>query len=164
MPGLHQHTLKRCKTCTQDKIISAFGRKGSGGRAAHCKDCANATARRRHATVSTSQASKQDAYQFRSHLKCKYGITPEVYEALHLAQGGLCRICRQPESEKIAKGRATTRRLSVDHDHATGTLRGLLCRACNRALGGFKDDPELLLAAAVYLENARRVVDDTDLE
>lgn len=163
MPGLHQHTLKRCKTCAQDKIISEFGRKGSGGRAARCKTCLNARGRQKWAARSPLHAERHEQAQLRSHLKLRYGITPEVYEALHLAQGGLCRICRQPETEKHPR-HAGPRRLSVDHDHATGTLRGLLCRACNRALGGFKDSPELLLAAAVYLENARQVVADTDPE
>jgi hypothetical protein len=42
--------------------------------------------------------------------------------------------------------------LSVDHNHATGEIRGLLCQACNHAIGKFKDKPELCRKAADYLE------------
>lgn len=56
------------------------------------------------------------------------GVTEEQYLAAYEAQGGRCAICQTHESE-------LTRRLSVDHDHATGKFRSLLCGPCNRALG-----------------------------
>lgn len=74
----------------------------------------------------------------------KYGITPERYAALMQEQGGACAICRQT----CAMGR----RLSVDHDHATGAVRGLLCGGCNVAIGRFGDDVIRLKAAIAYLE------------
>jgi hypothetical protein len=46
--------------------------------------------------------------------------------------------------------------LAIDHDHVTGDIRGLLCHACNVALGLLNDDPELLEAAAGYLRTASR--------
>lgn len=52
-------------------------------------------------------------------------LSPDEYEALLEAQGGVCAICGNPPAK---------RRLSVDHDHATGKVRGLLCFRCNRAL------------------------------
>lgn len=76
------------------------------------------------------------------NLKARYGITVEEYEALLERQNGVCGICgAEPGS----------RRLATDHAHTTGRVRGLLCDACNQALGFMKDDPERLIAAAIYL-------------
>lgn len=44
----------------------------------------------------------------------------------------------------------------VDHDHGTMEIRGVLCRLCNLGLGYFRDDPEVLLAAVNYLQNAKK--------
>jgi len=41
--------------------------------------------------------------------------------------------------------------LVVDHDHSTGKFRGLLCNPCNKALGFFRDNPEVLESAARYI-------------
>jgi hypothetical protein len=72
-----------------------------------------------------------------------YGLTLEQYEALYEAQGGVCYIC------EIATGK--TKRLSVDHDHTTGYVRGLLCTVCNKMLGLLRDDPDRAYRMADYL-------------
>ena len=97
-----------------------------------------------------------EAHRFKNHLK-RYGLTPEEYHALAASQQELCMICGEPETERHPRQEAK-RRLSVDHDHSTGKLRGLLCRRCNRALGGFKEDTELMRKAISYLEAARELV------
>lgn len=68
------------------------------------------------------------------------------------AQDGLCAICGKGETDTF-KGK--TKRLSVDHDHATGDIRSLLCARCNRGIGMFLDEPRLLRLAAIYLEQHR---------
>lgn len=73
-----------------------------------------------------------------------YGIKPEEFSALLDRQGGLCAICRADE----AGGKGGWH---VDHDHATGKIRGLLCQNCNLMLGNAKDDPARLQAAITYL-------------
>jgi len=77
------------------------------------------------------------------HLKKLYGLPAGEFDRLLAAQGGLCAICHQICS--------TGARLCVDHDHATGRIRGLLCRRCNRALGAMKDSADLFRSAAEYL-------------
>jgi hypothetical protein len=71
--------------------------------------------------------------------------------AVLMAQRGhtTCAICGFAEEVTSARGRL--RRLVIDHDHATGIVRDLLCSRCNAALGLFRDDAEVLLAAAQYL-------------
>lgn len=79
----------------------------------------------------------------RAHLR-RYGLTPEQYDALHKAQEGVCALCRLPEP-------VVSKRLAVDHNHATGKVRALLCSNCNTGLGNLKDNPELLERAAAYV-------------
>lgn len=86
--------------------------------------------------------------RWRAHLKRVHGITPERYDALHTAQGGLCAICRHPET---TQRNGVTKRLAVDHCHETGNIRGLLCASCNVLLGHGRDDTALLRAAIDYL-------------
>jgi hypothetical protein len=74
------------------------------------------------------------------------GVTLEQFEAMMLAQGGVCAICREPPQ---------MRRLDVDHEHETGRVRGLLCRRCNTAIGKMRDDPKILLRAIAYLKHYR---------
>lgn len=69
--------------------------------------------------------------------------------------GGNCSLCGKEETA-FARGKTgEIRALQQDHCHATGVLRGLLCLDCNRMLGAAKDDPELLRAAANYIERYR---------
>jgi hypothetical protein len=78
------------------------------------------------------------------------GVTWDQYKALLDWQGGACAACRRtPAQCGPAQAR---RRLSLDHNHRTGTPRGLLCRTCNQALGVVDDDVHTLLALADYLE------------
>lgn len=75
----------------------------------------------------------------------RYGITGQQYVEMLEAQGGGCAICKATESNR------SSRRLSVDHDHLTGKVRGLLCSRCNHGLGLFRDDPGVLQVARDYL-------------
>lgn len=79
-----------------------------------------------------------------------YGITLEQYDEMLRAQGGVCAICDKPEWV-IQKGKL--RMLSVDHDHLTGVVRGLLCSNCNRAIGLLNDDMDTLKKAIHYLQS-----------
>ncbi len=82
--------------------------------------------------------------------KLAYGLEPDEFEALLARQGGVCAVCHRPPPKSKHSWN-----LSVDHDHKTGEIRGLLCFNCNAGIGQFKDEPERLRAAARYLE-ARR--------
>ena len=78
----------------------------------------------------------------------QYGLTPDTFNAMWLEQEGKCAIC---EHEMLPRGRKKEA-VAVDHNHATGEVRGLLCRGCNHGIGNLKDDPEVLKRAAEYLE------------
>lgn len=78
------------------------------------------------------------------YLRKLYGITEQQYADLLAQHNGGCWICGYiPRDGK--------RRLSVDHCHKTGVIRGLLCYRCNKGIGVFRDDPTRLSNAAQYI-------------
>lgn len=72
--------------------------------------------------------------------KSRLYLTLEQYDALLKAQDGKCAVCHQPGTN-----------LAVDHDHATGEIRGLLCRGCNLALGFVKERAAVAFELANYI-------------
>lgn len=78
----------------------------------------------------------------------RYGLSVSEYQSMLEKQEFACAICKTPHYDENGK------RLYIDHNHAKGmqAVRGLLCSACNFGLGLFKDSPEILRAAAEYLE------------
>lgn len=88
---------------------------------------------------------KVPAKNRRHHLKHKFNMTLEQYDALLAQQGGTCAICL---------GRPGGKRLAIDHNHETDVIRGLLCANCNQGLGHFMDNPTFLNRAKQYLEFA----------
>jgi hypothetical protein len=75
-----------------------------------------------------------------------YGVTVAEFHALLARQGGVCAICGKPGGKK---------RLALDHCHRTGEIRGLLCGACNIALGLLRDSPSLIRRAAAYVDQRK---------
>jgi hypothetical protein len=94
----------------------------------------------------------KDPREARSYqLKRKYGIDIDQYDAIKEVQGGKCALCR------VATGKA--RALAVDHDHATGEVRGLLCLPCNhKGLGWVEKISMERLAAYLSDPPARKVL------
>jgi hypothetical protein len=127
--GFVDGDMKRCNACSTMKPLSDFATTERDGvfvrRASQCKEC-----------VSRIWTTR--------HRPRKYGLTPEQLESMSVRAGHACEICRKTESE-IGK------RLSIDHCHRTGAVRGLLCDSCNHTLGKMRESPELLERAAAYL-------------
>lgn len=141
---------KTCSTCRETLPIDSFARNKSrlDGRKAECKPCGNAASREWRKNNPSYQRNwretnrdKQRVYNRKHRLKREYGLTEAEYEAMFLAQAGVCAICQQASSETLA----------VDHNHKTGAVRALLCSKCNTALGLLGEDADRLMAAATYL-------------
>src|SRR6266705_1692456 len=142
---------KLCPKCTQTKPAKAFYKNKSrpDGLATWCKACADRDNRKRMSKYGTKynapsykrRAKKQWAYS----LGRKFGLTEDDYDALLNWSKGGCAIC----GERAGPG---DRRLDVDHDHRTGKIRGLLCRACNTGIGKLQEDARILRIAIAYLE------------
>ena len=133
---------KFCNGCQQERLLTEFPPGPAAyGRCSKCRRC---------------KLNKVKEYQRKNplvtlaHRLRRFGLTVPHYDELNLQQEGKCAICAQPFSSSRA------RRLSVDHDHKTGKVRGLLCFNCNTGLGKLQDSADILRRAAAYLENSHR--------
>lgn len=126
--------LADCTICGPGIPIRASSRKGKKTPDLRC------SLKKRSHHSSTETPAQRAAYRRKYRLKRKYGLSPSDLEDMLVRQGGACCICKSRGVE-----------LFVDHDHASGAVRGLLCRGCNTALGWLRDDPQLAEQAAHYL-------------
>ena len=144
-------TEKWCPRCSVMKPLGMFNVRPNGRPKGWCGPCEKqyqsdraktevGKTQRRKASAKWA-AGPRNAY----NLQWRYGLTVEQYDAILKSQGGRCAICRaeRPDSR--------TKQWHVDHCHATGKVRGLLCGQCNLGLGQFRDDPALLRQAIKYL-------------
>jgi hypothetical protein len=88
---------------------------------------------------------KTRAHRRKQRFLANYGLSLEVLEQMYNQQNRSCAICHDA---MVLGGKGGAK---VDHEHATGRVRGILCSRCNVALGSFRDNPFILAAAIVYL-------------
>lgn len=125
--GLEIET-KKCNQCLKELPITSFGfNSGAKHRRSKCRPC-----------------EKKQVAQRR---KFDYIKPPKNHS---------CPICQRNEEKCAGKGGKKVGTWCLDHDHKTGKFRGWLCHDCNRALGNFKDNINLLKRALNYLEEASK--------
>lgn len=140
--------VRVCKDCKLEKPLDDFykyrdNRNGKTYHYTRCKPC--------HILITLPKTTEEKAARYTRDRKLRYkkiGGSQELFDDLNAKQNGLCAICGD-----LPHGT----HLSMDHNHDTGVVRGLLCRSCNVGIGALQDKPELLERAARYLvEHAER--------
>jgi hypothetical protein len=147
---------KQCQKCFTNGTLAEFTKdaRQSDGLNRYCRTCTRAYTKQWRndnpdkfrdgvKKCHTANPEIQREASFKYRLK-QYGLTPEQYEVFVVVQGGACAIC----------GTAHLEDLCIDHDHESGTVRGLLCQNCNKGLGLFQDSADNLYHASDYLTRA----------
>lgn len=132
---------KKCIKCFLEKSLSSFTKDSNQKDGLHyyCKSCKK----------SLEKIYRTPEKNRKYNLKRSFGLNPEQYNEMLRDQKGVCAICKNPETT-VRQNKVQS--LSIDHDHLTGKIRGLLCNNCNRALGKFGDNINILKNAVRYLE------------
>jgi hypothetical protein len=125
-----------CKSCCKDKKAETRQRKSKG----------EPPPQRKKTVRTTVSFCKTPQGVWSRHIKAKFGITIDQYNEMLDKQNGQCAICgtTTPDSKHGV--------FSIDHCHATGKIRGLLCKKCNSGIGMFKESARSLEAAVAYLQ------------
>jgi len=137
--------MRACVKCKRRRPEGAFAvtwnrAKQRRTKAVTCRICTGKT------------REKRKEWRRTSSMKVQYGITREGWEQVKKRAKYKCEVCGAAE-HTLKRG------LLVDHCHTNGHVRGALCDPCNKSLGGFKDSPKLLRAAAKYIEKRRNAHD-----
>lgn len=139
--------MKVCSKCKERKPPTQFYKKGDI-LTSWCKFCLSEKEKIRVQNLTPEKAAIHRAKMRERKLLHSFGITSEQYEEIHRAQGGVCALCRKPETAKESKGgERRVKRLAVDHDRKCcpgdrscgKCIRGLLCMLCNTRLGYFEN-------------------------
>lgn len=140
-----ENGLKECKICKIKKPKEDYYKSNTykSGYRPECIKCCGEKGKKYPKTKEQIRASR---------LKTAYGITLEDFDKMFVEQGGVCAICKLPQTVENRKG--VVSHLCVDHCHKTGKVRGLLCNNCNKGIGNLKESKLNLLRAIEYLEKS----------
>jgi hypothetical protein len=132
--------MKTCSRCNREKSLDQFytDLHNRSGLQSYCKAC-KALRGRELRKVDVVKTKTQDR---KAKLR-KYDLAPDEFDKMLSAQNGRCAVCRRTIEEE--------KQLQIDHNHTTNKVRGLLCGKCNRGLGLFGEDLNLLSKAVEYL-------------
>ena len=151
--------MKTCYVCKKEypatKEFFYKNRANKDGFHGECKLCAKVQSIAYQNTTKGKEVHKKSINKYqqtakgkltarRASLKAIYGIAGDEYDKLLESQKGHCALCGMSPKDN-------RKRLAVDHNHVTGKVRGLLCDRCNKGLGNFKDNIEVLKKAIKYL-------------
>ena len=139
---------KKCSRCKVVKPLEDFNNSKSkpDGKHNNCRECCKKEYRNnRHKYLEKRKLYREKNKESVSIRKNRAGATEEQFRSLFQEQRGRCAICETHQNDM-------KRRISVDHNHDTGQIRGLLCDNCNRCLGLLKDDVKVLEKAIIYLK------------
>jgi len=139
-------TTKGCTKCGIEKTHAEFysDARRKSGVSSWCRECWREYERLRRERLGPRGRKNRK-------LKYLYGMTIQEYMAMLKNQNGLCAICGEKETVINPKS-SKVQKLCVDHDHKNGKVRGLLCSACNKALGLLNDDTTRVMKAHDYLK------------
>ncbi len=155
--------MKYCPKCAKEKPETNFyhdeSRMAKNKLGGYCKECRRAASKEyaaRH-RVKLNRYSKEHYAKNKKlyrdkFLQTKYGINEDRFQQMLRAQEGKCAICQRHHTQ-CAKGRHSGVRLCVDHDHASGRVRGLLCHSCNHRLD-FLSSPKISQRTVSYLQQS----------
>lgn len=104
--------------------------------------------RRHNSKKFLNQSDYRRDWQYRK----KYGISLDEFDAFWVIFKGRCGICNKELAETQNRRGQSLNCVAVDHNHKTGKVRGLLCNACNKGLGLFYENKEILKSAIKWLE------------
>jgi hypothetical protein len=145
---------KTCSKCKQSKPLTReffhICRSNKDGFLAICKICKRSYDEKYRSYYSALRKKwflKNPDAKKRSFLRKRYGLSLEEWQRLFNEQNGCCKICGTVMSESGN----TSKSCCVDHCHATGKIRGLLCHSCNSAIGLLSENIETLKSAITYL-------------
>lgn len=144
--------MKKCTVCKEEKEYSCYhkSKQTKDGFGYRCIAC-DKSARQNYRNTNEDRFRKVAR---KKQLKHKYGMSEEDYHAMLLSQGGGCAICKTLNPHGEGSTASHLQHFAVDHDHATGKVRGLLCNACNRGLGFLQDSIPILISSIMYLEKS----------
>jgi hypothetical protein len=138
--------VKKCCACSETKELDCFYTDNStpDKKVYSCIPCYEK--RRLERKKQNPEKHLKNTQSF--WLKHRYNITLDEYTEMLENQEGKCAICGRPDS-----GKKANKAFCVDHCHETGKVRGLLCMPCNRSLGQFQDNADILRKAADYIDS-----------
>lgn len=148
--------FKPCARCKEVKPASEFNRdpKLKSGLQSWCRPCMAWNSKRHYRNNRQAQIGRSRQWALDNPERCRardrrrrfaaYGITEQQFDEMLEDQGGCCAICKSKDNG-----------FAVDHCHNSGAVRGILCQKCNKGIGLLGDDPNVIIAAARYLERSK---------